>query len=173
MMKSVKKALLSLRKKLVRFYWTHRVRSRASASGVDLRVNSKSIVTSKTVLGNNVNFNGMQVAGGGKVIIGSNFHSGPECLMISQNHNFNSGEAIPYDSTYIFKDIIIKDNVWLGSRVIVLGGVTVGEGAIIQAGSCVVSDIPDYAVAGGHPAKVFSYRDIDHYKKLKAAGKFH
>jgi len=93
--------------------------------------------------------------------------------MISQNHNFNSGEAIPYDSTYIFKDIIIKDNVWLGSRVIVLGGVTVGEGAIIQAGSCVVSDIPDYAVAGGHPAKVFSYRDIDHYKKLKAAGKFH
>lgn len=35
------------------------------------------------------------------------------------------------------------------------GGVTIGEGAIIQAGSVVVSDIPKYAIAGGSPAKVF------------------
>ncbi|WP_417436012.1 acyltransferase [Idiomarina abyssalis] len=172
MIKNIKRALLSLRKKFLRFYWTQKIRSRACTYGVDLRVNSRSIVTNKTILGNNVNFNGMEISGGGKVIIGSNFHSGPECLMISQNHNFNSGDAIPYDSTYIYKDIVIKDNVWLGSRVIVLAGVTIGEGAIIQAGSCVVSDIPDYGIAGGHPAKVFSYRDIEHYEKLKKAGKF-
>jgi acetyltransferase-like isoleucine patch superfamily enzyme len=166
------KFILKIKRKIRTKYWTFRIRISSASSGVGLKVNGPSSVTRKTILGSNVNFNGMKVGGGGKVTIGDNFHSGPECLMISQNHNFNTGKAIPYDSTYIFKDIIIKDNVWLGSRVIVLGGVTIGEGAIIQAGSCVVSDIPDYAIAGGHPAKVFSYRDIDHYKRLKALGKF-
>ena len=49
----------------------------------------------------------------------------------------------------------------------------IGEGAIIQAGSTVVKDIEKYGIAGGHPAKVFKYRDIDHYEKLKKEGKFH
>ena len=141
--------------------------------GTDLRVNGKSILTKNTVLGNNVNFNGMRIVGRGKVIIGDNFHSGEDCLMITQIHNYDEGEAIPYDSTYILKDIIIKDNIWLGSRVIILGGVTIGEGAIIQAGSVVVSDIPDCAIAGGHPAKVFKYRDKEHYKRLKLDNRFH
>ena len=93
--------------------------------------------------------------------------------MISQNHNFNHGNKIPYDNTYICKDIEIEDNVWLGDRVIVLGGVKIGEGAIIQAGSVVVSNIPKYGIAGGHPAKVFSERDVSHYEALKDQGKFH
>lgn len=167
------KFISRVKKKVRTKYWTLRIRRSSGFSGDGLKVNGPSGVTKKTFLGNNVNFNGMKIGGGGKVTIGDNFHSGPECLMISQNHNFNSGTAIPYDSTYLYKDIVVKDNVWLGSRVIVLGGVTIGEGAIIQAGSCVVNDIPDFAIAGGHPAKVFSYRDIEHYKKLKAAGKFH
>ncbi|MCQ2964441.1 MAG: acyltransferase, partial [archaeon] len=77
------------------------------------------------------------------------------------------------DKTVISKEVVIEDNVWLGNRVIVLPGVTIGEGAIIQAGSVVVSDIPKCAIAGGHPAKVFKYRDIGHYEKLKKEGKFH
>ena len=77
------------------------------------------------------------------------------------------------DETVISKDVVIEDNVWLGNRVIVLPGVTIGEGAIIQAGSVVVNDIPKYAIAGGHPAKVFSSRDKDHYEMLKKEGKFH
>ena len=63
--------------------------------------------------------------------------------------------------------------MWIGDKVIILGGVTIGEGAIIQAGSVVVSNIPKYAIAGGHPAKVFSKRDVEHYKKLKQEKKFH
>jgi acetyltransferase-like isoleucine patch superfamily enzyme len=47
------------------------------------------------------------------------------------------------------------------------------EGAIIQAGSVVVNDIPYCAIAGGSPAKVFKYRNIDHYELLKSQGKFH
>jgi acetyltransferase-like isoleucine patch superfamily enzyme len=54
-----------------------------------------------------------------------------------------------------------------------LGGVSIGEGAIVQAGAVVVKDIPPYAIAGGNPAKVFKYRDIDHFQKLKEEKKFH
>lgn len=135
-------------------------------------VGGPTTLTRNTHLGSNVNFNGLVVSGKGRVTIGDNFHSGPGCLFICQNHNYDTGDAIPYDNTYILKDINIGHNVWLGSRVIVLGGVSIGEGAIIQAGSCVVSDIPAYSIAGGHPAKVFSQRNIEHYEKLKAEGKF-
>jgi len=93
--------------------------------------------------------------------------------MITQIHNYDDGQAVPYDNTYIYKNISIEDNVWLGSRVIILAEARIGEGAIIQAGSVVVSDIPKYAIAGGHPAIVFKYRDIEHYENLKAQGRFH
>lgn len=136
-------------------------------------VNGRTVLSVNTTLGENCHFNGLTVNGLGNVYIGNNFHSGSECLLITQIHNYDCGIAIPYDDTYIRKDIFIEDNVWLGSRVIILGGVTIGEGAIIQAGSCVVSDIPKYAIAGGHPARVFSQRDISHYEKLKALQKFH
>lgn len=141
--------------------------------GQNVRVRGKSRFNKRTVLGNNVNFNGMKVLGDGKLTIGDNFHSGEDCLLITQTHNYNNGQAIPYDKTYIYKEIVIEDNVWLGSRVTILGGVTIGEGAIIQAGSVVVKDIPACGIAGGHPAKVFKYRDIDHYNKLKKTKKFH
>lgn len=107
-----------------------------------------------------------------KLIYGDNFHSGVECMMLTDTHNYDNGKAIPYDETIISKDINIKNNVWLGNRVTVLGGVTIDEGAIIQAGSVVVNNIEKYAIAGGHPAKVFKYRDKDHYEKLKEEGKF-
>jgi len=153
--------------------YTARVRRQAKAVHGRLTVNGYSSVNPSTVLGDNVNFNGLRVAGDGAVTIGSNFHSGPDCLLITQIHNYDHGEAVPYDSTYVLKPIVIENNVWLGSRVIVLGGVTIGEGAIIQAGSCVVSDIPKCAIAGGHPAKPFRMRDLEHYERLKKAGRFH
>ena len=128
---------------------------------------SLTVLNRNTHLGRNCNFNGLIVEGGGKLIIGDNFHSGTNIHIITQNHNFDKGTKIPYDSTYIYKDVVIGDNVWVGTGVIILGGVTIGEGAIIQAGSVVVHDIPKYSIAGGHPATVFSTRDIEHYEKLK------
>lgn len=129
-------------------------------------------LTPQTVLGKNPNFNGMHVYGKGKVTFGNNFHSGIECMIITDYHNYE-GTAIPYDETNITKDVSIGDNVWLGNRVIILGGVTIGEGAIIQAGAVVVKDIPPCAIAGGNPATVFKYRNKEHYEALKAEGKFH
>ncbi|WP_246146683.1 acyltransferase [Rubripirellula lacrimiformis] len=135
-------------------------------------MNFRSHVTSHTVLGANTNFNGMHIVGAGAVEIGDNFHSGCECRMITQIHDYDHGNAIPYGTSYIYKPIRIEDNVWVGDRVIILGGVTIGEGAIIQAGSVVVKDVPKCAIAGGHPAEVFKSRDTEHYEKLKREGKF-
>ncbi len=138
-------------------------------------INELSIVNlSKfTHLGKNCNFNGMRIYGGGKVTIGDNFHSGEDIMVYTTIHNYDKGKKIPYDSTYFHKDVIIEDNVWIGSRVIILGGNKIGEGSVIQAGSVITCDIPKYAIAGGNPVKVFKYRDLDHYKKLKEEGKFH
>jgi len=159
-------------KTIARKFWTTLIRMQAGSVGEELHVNGRSHVTGNTFLGNNVNFNGLSVLGIGKVVIGNNFHSGPECLLIAQSHDFDQGEAIPYGSHAIAKDITIEDNVWLGARVIVIGNARIGEGAIIQAGSCVVTDIAPYAIAGGHPARVFSSRNRERYERLKSAGRF-
>ena len=154
-------------------YWTRIAKEKAASCGRDLYVGYNSEFTGEVHFGNNCNFNGMRVIGGGKVTFGDNFHSGEECMIITQNHNYDHGEAIPYDTTFDYKTVVIEDNVWFGNRVIVTGNVTIGEGAIIAAGSVVVKDVPKCAIVGGNPAKVIKYRDIEHYEKLKAEGRFH
>lgn len=52
------------------------------------------------------------------------------------------------------KPIIIHDHVWIGKNAIILKGVTIGEGAVIAAGSVVVKDIPSKTLVAGNPAKV-------------------
>lgn len=52
------------------------------------------------------------------------------------------------------KDIIIKDDVWIGFNAIILKGVTIGEGAIVGAGSVVTKDVAPFTVVGGNPARV-------------------
>ena len=135
-------------------------------------VNQKSKVTPNTIIGDYVGFNGMVVKGHGKVVFGNYFHSGSDCIIISSNHNYKSKKSIPYDNTSVNRDVIIENNVWLGDRVIILGGVRIGEGAIIQAGSVVVNDIPKCAIVGGHPAKIFKEKYVEDYERLKNEGKF-
>lgn len=156
-----------------RWYWTNRTKLIVSSYGKNLKVNNPSYFIKNTYLGNNCNFNGIQIDGGGEVYFGNNFHSGTECRIITQSHNYDTGDAIPYDETYIKKKIIIEDNVWFGHNVIVTGNILIGEGAIIAAGSVVVKDVPKYAIVGGNPAAILKYRDIEHYNKLKSENKFH
>ena len=159
------------RRSVARRYYTWRVRRQAASCGPGLRVNGPSSVSRRTYLGANVHFNGMTISGVGMVTVGDNFHSGTECVVIAEIHNYE-GEALPYDATRIPKDVQIGDNVWLGFRVVVVGGVTIGDGAIIQAGSVVVSSIPPLAIAGGHPATVFGSRDRERYERLARERKF-
>ena len=114
----------------------------------------------------------MKILGTGEVVIGDNFHSGFGCLLITAEHNYDKGSAIPYDNTYINKNIVIEDNVWFGANVIILGGVRIGEGAIIQAGSIVVTDVPQCVIFGNPPAGLIKYRDVEYYFKLKGEKKF-
>ncbi len=55
-------------------------------------------------------------------------------------------------------EIVIGNDVWIGTGVTILSGVKIGNGAVIAAGAVVTKNIPDYAIAGGVPAKVIRYR---------------
>lgn len=159
--------------KVERIVWTSIIKMQCKSCGENLKVNHRSKVSDKTILGKCVNFNGMNITGNGEVRIGDYFHSGSECMIITSNHNYDHGDAIPYDHTYIHKNVSIGNFVWIGTRVLILGGVTIGDGAIIQAGSVVASDIPAGAIAGGAPAKVFKERDKEHFEKLLQEKRFH
>lgn len=160
-------------KKVLKFVFTKLALGHIGSYVQTPNVNFYSRFTKNTHLGKNTNFNGFIIRGKGRVLIGDNFHSGKECLIINSYHKYDFGNAIPYDTKEtIDKNLIIEDNVWIGDRVIILAGVTIGEGAIIQAGAVVTSDILKYAIAGGNPAKVFRYRDIENYEKLKREGRF-
>ena len=152
-------------------YLTIIVRRKAKACGSNLYIGGTCRFSGNYYIGNNCNFNGMTVQGEGNLYIGNYFHSGVECMIITQNHNYE-GESIPYDKTFIYKNIKIGDCVWFGNRVTVTGNVTIGEGAIIAAGAVVTKDVPDCAIVGGNPAKIIKYRDKKHYYRLKAEGKF-
>lgn len=56
---------------------------------------------------------------------------------------------------------IINSDVWIGARVLILGGIKIGTGAVVAAGSVVTKDIPPYAIVGGTPAKILRYRFDD------------
>ena len=164
--------LTKIRQGFARWYYPKRIKKRAAQCGEGLYVGGKSYVTSNTYLSDHVNLNGMSMYGTGRISIGRYFHSGTNCQIITSFHNYE-GDSIPYDNSFITRDVVIEDFVWLGNNVIILGGATIGEGAIIQAGSVVCGDIPKYAIAGGHPAKPFKYRDIEHYEELKKKERFH
>lgn len=169
---SIIKSIQQLRMRRRRQSWLNRAMGQVTSCKSPPKVNGPTVFQGTVHLGHNTNFNGMVIAGGGSVTIGDNFHSGIECRMLTQIHDYDGGDTIPYGKNYLYKEIVIEDNVWFGDRVMVLGSVRIGEGAIIQAGSVVVTNIPKYAIAGGHPAKQFKSRDVEHYERLKAEGRF-
>ena len=67
--------------------------------------------------------------------------------LIESNSDFN--EYLPID---------IGNDVWIGTRAIIMDGVTIGNGAIIAANSVVTKDVLPYAIVGGIPAKIIKYR---------------
>ena len=75
-------------------------------------------------------------------------------------HNTFNLQIIEKDLDFSeYKPIHIGHDVWIGARVIILDGITIGNGAIIAAGAVVTKDIPPYSIAAGVPAKVIKYRE--------------
>lgn len=115
---------------------------------------------------------------GNKIEIGDNsvvnrftYLDGRVPLKIGNNVNISNYTYIqtlthnPYDPQFscLLEPVIIKDNVWIGARSIILTGVTINEGAVIGAGAVVTKNIPAYTIAVGVPAKVIKKRN----KKIK------
>lgn len=55
-------------------------------------------------------------------------------------------------------NVVIGNDVWIANNVQILSGVTIGDGAVIAAGAVVTSNVPDYAIVGGVPAKLIRFR---------------
>jgi maltose O-acetyltransferase len=95
----------------------------------------------------------------GSVSIGKNVMMGQDVMIFSMDHDFSRTDIPMIDQGFQQeKQVIIGNDVWIGARVIVLPGVSIGSGVILGAGSVVTKDIPDWAIAVGNPARVVRYR---------------
>ncbi len=90
--------------------------------------------------------------------IGSGVMLAPACGLYPYDHGVSPDLPIRMQDLTSKGGIVIGDEAWLAFGVIVLGGVRIGKGAAIGAGSIVTHDIPDYAVAVGAPARVVKMR---------------
>jgi acetyltransferase-like isoleucine patch superfamily enzyme len=108
----------------------------------------------------------------GGVKIGKFCHTAKGLTIFSTNHNWRSVEMIPYDSLSISKPVIIGDAVWLGANVTILPGVKIGDGAIVAAGSVVITNILEGELHGGNPARLIGTRDMSVFNELKMREKY-
>lgn len=96
---------------------------------------------------------------GNDTVIGDNVMMGPEVSILSGSHNYANTEIpMTEQGAPPRKPVVIGDDVWIGTRTIILPGVKVGNHAIVGAGSVVTKDIPEWAIVGGNPAKLIRYR---------------
>ena len=96
----------------------------------------------------------------GKIVIGKNVMMGPNCIMRTYSHKFDRIDIPMCEQGFEEEKIMyIGDDVWIGTNVIILPGVNIGNHSIIGAGAVVTKDVPDYAIVGGVPAKVIRMRN--------------
>lgn len=92
----------------------------------------------------------------GGLEIGDSVSISPDVKLITAQHEINDSKF-----KYITKKIKINNFVWLGTSVIILPGVEIGEGAVVAAGSVVTKNIEPYEVVGGNPAKKIKNRKAE------------
>lgn len=134
-------------------------------------INNKVILRGNVTIGKGTFINGPTHISGSDISpvkIGSFCSIADFVYIISSNHN------LTYPTTFqttsgkyadIFKNslgrqspINIGNDVWIGTHAVILSGVTIGNGAVIGAGSVVTKDVPPYAIVGGIPAKIIKSR---------------
>lgn len=95
----------------------------------------------------------------GPLEIGNNVMMGPNvCIMTAIHNTIRTDIPMCQQGHLPKKKVTIGDDVWIGARVIIMPGVTIGSGSIIGAAAVVTKDVPDYAVVAGVPAKVIKFR---------------
>lgn len=94
--------------------------------------------------------NGATLSASRAIRIGDRVNIAPHCTVIDNDfHGVADRDGAPKAAP-----IVLEDDVWLGTGVIVLKGVTIGKGSVIASGSVVTKDVPPGVVAGGVPARV-------------------
>lgn len=108
-----------------------------------------------------------------KIIIGNNVMIGPEVLIITESHLFNIPGILMVDiaknsHNNINENVVIHNDVWIGARVTILKGVTIGEGSVIGASAIITKDIAPYSIVYG--GKEFTKKErfsLDDFNKHK------
>jgi maltose O-acetyltransferase len=96
----------------------------------------------------------------GEVHVGPNVTMGPSCYFITGDHPIPPDYGAFRDMSPRHAPIRIEEDVFLGARVTVLPGVTIGRGAAVGAASVVAKDVPPGAVVVGNPARVLRVRQV-------------
>lgn len=103
------------------------------------------------------------------IIIGDEVLMASNILISSENHSTDPESPTPYmDQPLKAAPVRIGDGTWLGERVMVMPGVTIGKRCVIGGGSIVTKDVPDYSIAVGSPAHVVKTYDFERHEWLRA-----
>ncbi len=141
--------------------------------GKNVRIEGNSAITApeRLYLGDNTSLSqSVQINAVGGCHIGRACQIATEAMILTVDHQYSEGEALPYDRVRLVKPVVIEDYVWIGARALIAPGVRIGEGAIIGMGAVVLQDIPPLAIAAGNPAQVLTYRSKAEFDRAKSAG---
>ncbi len=126
--------------------------------GKNINIEPNALINKNIEIGNNSNI-GINAKLMGRIIIGNDVLMGPDVIMLTSGHKFeNINIPIRLQGKTEERCIIIGDDVWIGTRVVILPGVKIGNHAIIGAGSVVTKNVPDFSIVAGVPAKIIKYR---------------
>lgn len=118
---------------------------------------SRNALIQNTIIGNYCSISHELICGLGRHPI-DNFSTS---TIFYRKHNASQVEVVNEDSNFQdYLPIKIGHDVWIGARVTILDGITIGNGAIIAAGAVVTKDVPSYAIVGGVPARIIRYREV-------------
>ena len=114
-----------------------------------IRKPSKISIDEGTVIGHGVTLDGRN-----GITIGKNVNFSSEVMVWTMQHDYNDPSFSASGG-----GVVIEDYAWISVRVIILPGVTIGEGAVVAAGAVVTKDVEPYTVVGGVPARKISTRN--------------
>lgn len=94
----------------------------------------------------------------GTIEIGENALLSPGVFVTASNYDFDAGDGPVMDLPKKEANVRIGGNTWLGAKVVVLPGVSIGDGTVVAAGAVVTTDLPAGVLAAGVPARVIRSR---------------
>lgn len=159
-------------------------RPRFARTGVDFSFDPLGVYSYPNIsVGDHVNlgYRPILIASRSRIVIGSHVMFGPQVTIRGGNHRIDllgrymrsvrDDEKRPEDDP----GVIIEDDVWVGTRAIILAGVTIGRGSVVAAGAVVTKSVQPYSIVGGNPARVLRMRwskhEIDEHEcRLSARG---